>query len=59
MLLKLCKGNVIIDDASINDFEEIYYFTTENIAGCIDFFDLKDKSLLTVGSLGNKIINAA
>lgn len=54
-----CKGNIIIDDASINGFEGIYPFTTENIAGYIEFFDLKDKSLLTVGSSGDQIINAA
>lgn len=50
-----CKGNIIISDASINGSEEIYHFTTENIAGYIDFFDLKDKSLLTVVSFGNQI----
>ena len=50
-----CKGNIIISDASINGSEEIYHFTAENIAGYIDFFDLKDKSLLTVVSFGNQI----
>ena len=54
-----CKGNIIIDEASMNGFEEIYPFTTENIAGYIDYFDLQDKSLLTVGSSGDQIINAA
>ena len=43
----------------MNGFEEIYPFTTENIAGYIDYFDLQDKSLLTVGSSGDQIINAA
>ncbi|MBR4830531.1 MAG: DUF3419 family protein [Bacilli bacterium] len=37
----------------------IYPFTTENIGGYIDIFDLKDKSLLTVGSSGDQAINAA
>lgn len=41
-----------------NPFREIYPFTTENIAGYIDNFDLKDKSLLTVGSSGDQVINA-
>ena len=36
----------------------IYPFTTENIAGYIDNFDLKDKSLLTVGSSGDQVLNA-
>lgn len=54
-----CKGNIIIDEAGLNGFEEIYPFTTENIAGYIDYFDLKDKSLLTVGSSGDQVFNAA
>ena len=53
------EGNIILDEASMNGFEEIYPFTTENIAGYIDYFDLQDKSLLTVGSSGDQIINAA
>ena len=39
-------------------FYSIYLFTTENIAGYIDYFDLNDKSLLTVGSSGDQILNA-
>ena len=54
-----CEGNIILDEASMNGFEEIYPFTTENIEGYIDYFDLQDKSLLTVGSSGDQIINAA
>ena len=54
-----CEGNIILDEASMNGLEEIYPFTTENIAGYIDYFDLQDKSLLTVGSSGDQIINAA
>ena len=53
-----CEGNIILDEASMNGFEEIYPFTTENIAGYIDYFDLQDKSLLTVGSSGDQTINA-
>ena len=38
--------------------QKIYPFTTENISGYIDKFNLKDKSLLTVGSSGDQVINA-
>ena len=54
-----CKGNTIVDEAYTWGFEKIYPFTTENIAGYMDYFDLQDKSLLTVGSSGDQIINAA
>jgi len=42
----------------MNIFMNIYPFTTKNIAGYIDNFDLKDKSLLTVGSSGDQVLNA-
>ena len=37
---------------------QIYSFTTENISGYINEFELKNKSLLTVGSSGDQVINA-
>ena len=40
------------------NFSKIYPFTTENIDGYIDYFNLKDKSLLTVGSSGDQVLNA-
>lgn len=40
-------------------FYYIYPFATENISGYIDLFDLKDKSLLTVGSSLDQAISAA
>lgn len=40
------------------DFTQIYPFTTENISGYINEFELKNRSLLTVGSSGDQIINA-
>jgi len=40
-------------------FSEIYPFTTENISCYINEFDLNNKSLLTVGSSGDQVINAA
>ena len=47
-----CEGNYVPGSVSL------YPFTTENISGYIDEFDLKDKSLLTVGSSGDQVINA-
>ena len=54
------KADIVINR---NDFEDdlfmsIYSFSTENVKGYIDYFDLKNKSLLTVGSSGDQIINA-
>jgi len=40
-------------------FYYIYPFSTENISGYIELFDLKDKSLLTVGSSLDQAICAA
>lgn len=57
--IKRCEGNINVDDgAKENNFYQIYPFTTENISGYINKFDLKDKSLLTVGSSGDQAINA-
>jgi hypothetical protein len=41
-----------------NKFKYLYPFTTENIAGYINQFDLKDKTFLTVGSSGDQVLNA-
>lgn len=46
------------DIKEINGFFLTYPFTTENISGYIDLFDLKNKSLLTVGSSGDQAVNA-
>ena len=53
---KLCKRKDFIF-RRIN-FQQLYSTTTENIDSYIDFFDLKDKSLLTVGSSGDQALNA-
>lgn len=45
-------------DKSCKNFEQIYSFTTENIFGYMSYFDLFDKSLLTVGSSGDQAFNA-
>lgn len=39
--------------------QSLYPFTTENIGGYIGEFDLENRSLLTVGSSGDQVINAA
>ena len=41
-----------------SQFSSIFSFTTETISGYIDYFDLKDKNLLTVGSSGDQALNA-
>ncbi|MBQ8891373.1 MAG: DUF3419 family protein [Bacilli bacterium] len=39
-------------------YNRVYSFSTENISGYIDYFDLKNRSLLTVGSSGDQILNS-
>lgn len=41
------------------EFVRIYPFATENIAGYIDSFNLKNKSLLTIGSSASHSISAS
>ena len=55
LAIKRC-GNDYIQEW--NHFYNIYPFTTENISGYIDNFNLNGKSLLTVGSSGDQIFNA-
>lgn len=52
--LSICEGNY----KHLFDYSKIYSFTTENIDGYINYFDLIDKSLLTVGSSGDQVLNA-
>ena len=54
------KVDTVINRDKMEDdlFMSIYSFSTENVKGYIDYFDLKNKSLLTVGSSGDQIINA-
>lgn len=40
------------------EYEKIYTFTTENIAGSLEYFDLKDKKFFTVGSSFDQCLNA-
>ena len=53
--IECCKA---YDEKKLYFNRNIFAFTTENISGYINYFDLKDKSLLTVGSSGDQIINA-
>lgn len=50
----ICDGKFLYT----SEFSKIYTFTTENISGYIDYFDFENKSLLTVGSSGDQILNA-
>ena len=50
--------NYLINDIYDNDFFMVYPFTNENINGYLPYFDLMNKSLLTVGSSGDQAINA-
>lgn len=59
---EIINNSVVCCEAFDNDkffFKSLLYpFTTENISGYIDEFNLKNKSLLTVGSSGDQVINA-
>lgn len=52
-----CNG-MFVDDIA-KDFQLLYPFTTENIAGYINNFNLSKGTLLTVGSSGDQIINGS
>ena len=56
--IKRCEKKYVDDGSQKNCFYKIYPFTTENISGYINEFDLRDKSLLTVGSSGDQAINS-
>ena len=50
----ICEGKFLYT----TEFSKIYSFTTENISGYIDYFDFNNKSLLTIGSSGDQVLNA-
>lgn len=50
----ICEGTYLY----ATEFSRIYTFTTENIKGYINYFNFNNKSLLTVGSSGDQILNA-
>ena len=56
--IKLATSLCNRDVRKFNQFNYVYPFTTENISGYIDKFDLKGKNLLTLGSSGDQALNA-
>ena len=56
----LKKVKEVLNKLSLDSdlYMKIYPFATENVSGYIDLFDLKNKSLLTVGSSGDQILNS-
>ena len=54
LAINLCNR----DRTNFYQFNYLYPFTTENIGGYIDKFDLNGKNLLTVGSSGDQALNA-
>ena len=56
----LKKAKKMLDSNKLDDdlFMRIYPFATENVNGYMNYFDFKNKSLLTVGSSGDQILNA-
>lgn len=55
--INICNGMFVEDIAK--EFQLLYPFTTENIAGYINNFNLYNGTLLTVGSSGDQIINGS
>lgn len=51
---KMCTTGIWPD----GEYSRIYTFTTENISDYLKHFQLKNKSLLTVGSSGDQVLNA-
>lgn len=56
--IKRCENIDVYDEAYCKGFSSIYPFSTENISGYIDSFNLEEKSLLTVGSSADQALNA-
>lgn len=58
LAIKILEEQPLDYVALAKNFTMLYPFTTENIAGYIDLFDLQNKSLLTVGSSLDQAFNA-
>ena len=56
--IDMCIKQKNVPMHSKESFFKIFPFATENIAEYIDFFELVNKSLLTVGSSNDQVINA-
>ncbi len=56
----LKKVDDLLNKRYLNEdlYMKIYSFTTENINGYINLFELYNKSLLTVGSSGDQVLNS-
>lgn len=52
--ISICSGGLLY----LHEYFKLYTFTTENITGYIDYFNFENRSLLTVGSSGDQILNA-
>ncbi len=59
LLNAINKCNGLFVEDFVKDFQLLYPFTTENIAGYINNFNLSNGTLLTVGSSGDQIINGS
>lgn len=55
LAIQRCEGTYL---NNWKKFYKIYPFTTENISGYINSFNIYNKSLLTVGSSGDQLLNA-
>ena len=57
--IKLFKASSICDGnfKYLEEFFRMYSFTTENISDYMKYFDFNNKSLLTVGSSGDQVLN--
>ena len=59
---EILKDAILACEAKEKDmyykFNHMYSFATENISSYIKYFDLRNKSLLTVGSSADQVINA-
>lgn len=55
----MCEGEYVREYNDRRGFAHIYPFTTENISGYISEFELENRSLLTVGSSSDQLINAS
>ena len=59
LMLAMNECNNMNDEISNYKFQLLYPFTTENITGYINNFNLYQNTLLTVGSSGDQVINAS
>ena len=57
--IRRCNGERHVFSTIYGRYYTLYPFTTERISRYIDYFDLEGKSLLTVGSSSDQVINAA